>query len=252
MDDAVPAGPASSTGPGSVPLTSERALETVTKGTSCMATDDHHRATGHWRSIVLAIACLLGLGSFLGIAWTVLPDLGTKSTTPSRIGGPFRLQSSAGGTLDSSTLLGKPFLVTFGFTRCPSTCPTTLSEMTSLIDTLQSEGRTIDGYFVTIDPERDTVASMHEYLTSFSDRITGLTGSLAEIAQVERSYRAFVQKVPTGSGDYTFEHTTSVYLMDAKGLFVAPLDLDRAFDRGVAEVRRVVDEAPSPRAAEAQ
>lgn len=138
--------------------------------------------------------------------------------------------------------MSKPFLLTFGFTRCPSTCPTTLAEMTNLIDTLQSERRTIDGYFVTIDPERDTAASMREYLTSFSDRITGLTGSASEIEQVERAYRAFVQKVPTGSGDYTFEHTTSVYLMDAKGLFVAPLDLSNAFDRGVAEVRRVVDE----------
>lgn len=210
-----------------------------------MATNDHHAPAGRWKSIVLAMVAVLGLGGLLGIAWAVLPDPGTRTTTPSRIGGPFLLQSSAGGTLDSSTLLGKPFLVTFGFTRCPSTCPTTLAEMTSLIDKLQSEGRAIDGYFVTVDPERDTAASMREYLTSFSDRITGLTGSVAEIEQVERSYRAFVQRVPTGSGDYIFDHTASVYLMDADGRFVVPLDLDNAFDRGVAEVRRVLDQKPS-------
>lgn len=212
-----------------------------------MATNDHHALTGRRKVIVLAMVGVLGLSGLLGITWAILPDPLTRTATPSRIGGPFRLQSSAGGTLDSSTLLGKPFLLTFGFTRCPSTCPTTLAEMTSLIDTLQSEGRSIDGYFVTIDPERDTVASMREYLTSFSDRITGLTGSVAEIEQVERSYRAFVQKVPTGTGDYTFEHTASVYLMDAKGLFVVPLNLDTAFDRGIAEVRRVVDQTPSAR-----
>jgi protein SCO1/2 len=212
-----------------------------------MATKDHHAPAGRWKFTVLAIVAVLGLGGLLGIAWAVLPDPGTKPTTPSRIGGPFRLQSSAGGTLDSSTLLGKPFLVTFGFTRCPSTCPTTLAEMTSLIDKLKSEGRTIDAYFVTVDPERDTAASMREYLTSFSDRITGLTGSVAEIEQVERSYRAFVQKVPTGSGDYIFDHTASVYLMDAEGRFVVPLDLDNAFDRGFEEVLRVVDQTRSTR-----
>ncbi|WP_311276075.1 SCO family protein [Methylobacterium sp. WCS2018Hpa-22] len=209
-----------------------------------MANDDHHVLSGRRKAIVLGMVAALGLVGFLGIVWSILSDPGTRSAAPSRIGGPFRLQSSAGGTLDSSTLLGKPFLLTFGFTRCPSTCPTTLAEMTSLIDMLQAEGRSIDGYFVTIDPERDTVASMREYLTSFSDRITGLTGSVAEIEQVERSYRAFVQKVPTGSGDYTFDHTASVYLMDAKGRFVVPLDLDNKFDRGVAEIRRVLSQEP--------
>lgn len=121
--------------------------------------------------------------------------------------------------------------------------------MTSLIDKLESEGRAIDGYFVTVDSERDTATSMREYLTSFSDRITGLTGSVAEIEQVERSYRASVQKVPTDSGDYTFEHTTSVYLMNAEGQFVVPLDFDTAFERGVEEVRRIVVQTASTRKA---
>ncbi|KQT93364.1 hypothetical protein ASG60_08340 [Methylobacterium sp. Leaf469] len=207
-----------------------------------MATNDPDTPASRWRSIASAVAGALIVLGLVGAAWTILSDTGSRNAASSRIGGPFRLQSSAGGILDSDILLGKPFLVTFGFTRCPSTCPTTLAELTSLIDTLKAEGKSIDAFFVTVDPERDTAATMREYLTSFSDRITGLTGTVDEIAQVGRLYRAFVQKVPTGPGDYTFEHTTSVYLMDADGRLVVPLDLDNAYERGVAEVRRVLNQ----------
>lgn len=208
-----------------------------------MAADESGGRTGRWTPAFLACAGILCLLGMLALVWAVLAGAGPKPSASSRIGGPFRLESSAGGTFDSSALAGRPYLLTFGFTRCPSTCPTTLAEITNLIDALQKEGRSIDAYFVTVDPERDTAATLRDYLTSFSDRIVGLTGSPAEIAEVARLYRATVRKVPSGPEDYTFEHTTSVYLMDAQGRFVVPLDLDTAFERGEAEVRRVLKQS---------
>ena len=169
-------------------------------------------------------AVLVGI---LGIAGGVVASLprGPAKPAMSVVGGPFRLQSSKGGILDSATLAGKPFLVFFGFTRCPNVCPTTLADLTNLIDDLHKAGGDIGAYYITLDPERDDVAVLRDYMGSFSDSITGLTGTRAEIDRVARSYRVFSKKVPLPGGDYTLEHTLMVYLMDRDGGFVGPLDL---------------------------
>ena len=54
---------------------------------------------------------------------------------------------------------------------------------------------------------------------------TGETDTSAEIGQVARAYGAFARKVPLLGGDYTIEHTLTIYLMDSQGRFVGPLDL---------------------------
>jgi protein SCO1 len=59
--------------------------------------------------------------------------------------------------------------------------------------------------FVTVDPERDTVQSMHAYLSSFDKHIRGYTGTLAEIAQIAKEYRVYYKKVPTEDGGYTMD-----------------------------------------------
>lgn len=106
---------------------------------------------------------------------TVLPlVVGHRSPVRDTLGGPFRLQSSAGGILDSASLNGQPFLVFFGFTRCPNVCPTTLADLINLIDRLRGEGGDIRAHFITVEPEHDTAEVLREYLTPFSDRITGL------------------------------------------------------------------------------
>jgi protein SCO1 len=48
--------------------------------------------------------------------------------------------------------------------------------------------------FVTVDPERDTVQSMHAYLSSFDKHIRGYTGTPAEIAQIAKEYRVYYQE----------------------------------------------------------
>lgn len=172
---------------------------------------------------ILGVALLGILGIGAGVV-AILPG-GPAKPPMSVIGGPFALPSSKGGVLDSRTLAGRPFLVFFGFTRCPNVCPTTLAEITNLIDDLRRSGGDIRALYVTLDPARDTQAVLRDYMASFSDAITGLTGTQAEIDRVARAYRVFVQRVPLTGDDYTFEHTLMVYLMDRDGGFVGPLDL---------------------------
>ncbi len=188
-------------------------------------------------SLILA-AFALALAGIVAATIAFLPR-GERSSAMSVVGGPFRLESSKGGTLDSQALKGRPFLVFFGFTQCPNVCPTTLADLGTLLDEFGKEGGDVPAYYITLDPERDTQAVMAEYMASFTDRITGLTGTPEAIERVTRDYRAFVKRVPLPGGDYTLEHTLMVYMMDRDGGFAGPLDLNAGHPLALKQLRKL-------------
>ena len=154
------------------------------------------------------------------------------------IGGPFRLTDQNGKTISDQDLKGHPFLVFFGFTHCPEICPTALADISQIMDQLGPDAGKVNALFVTVDPERDTPEVLKDYLSSFNPRFKGLTGDLAAIAQVAKSYRVYMKKVPLDNGDYTMDHTALVYLMDKNGKFVSPFSLRRRPEEAAAELRR--------------
>ena len=172
------------------------------------------------RALAIAIASI----ALAGLAiWIVA----TPARNPSAlVGGPFALQTGDDATLTDADLKGHPFLVYFGYTHCPDVCPTTLAEISDVLRRMPD--KPIRALFVTVDPERDTPASMADYVSSFDSRITGLSGSRAEIDAIEKAYRVYARKGPPQSdGGYSMDHSSVVYLMDKNGLFVESLDLQR-------------------------
>ena len=147
---------------------------------------------------------------------------------PSLVGGPFALQTADGKTITDADVKGKPFLVYFGYTHCPDVCPTTLAQISDVLKRLPNEP--IRVLFITVDPERDTPKLMADYVSSFDPRIVGLSGSPRRSRQVEKAYRVYARKAPTKDGDYTMDHSSIVYLMDAKGGFVEAFNLERSAD----------------------
>lgn len=203
-----------------------------------MPTDPGEPTQRRGGGLILAVFAL-GLAAIVGTTVAFLPG-GPKPPPISVVGGDFRLESSKGGVLDSRTLRGKPFLVFFGFTQCPNVCPTTLADLGNLLDAFARQGGDISAYYVTVDPERDTPEVMREYMASFSDRITGLTGSPQDIKRVTRAYRAEVKRVPLTDGGTTMEHTLMVYMMDRDGGFAGPLDLEAGHPLALRQLHRLV------------
>jgi protein SCO1/2 len=192
--------------------------------------------------IVLWAACAIPLLALLAVGILELTNRsnGVGALQASGIGGPFKLASSAGGDLSSEDLKGKPFIIFFGFTRCPEVCPTTLSDISSWLDALGPDGKEIKALFVSIDPERDSVAAMKDYLSSFSDQIIGLTGTPDQIAGVAKEYRIYYAKHPLKDGDYTMDHSAMIYLMDRQGKLVGTLTYGDKKDEAVAKLRRLL------------
>lgn len=155
------------------------------------------------------------------------------------IGGPFTLTAQTGAKLSDADLKGKPFAVFFGFTHCPEVCPTTLWETTEALKALGSDADKIKVLFISVDPTRDTPEFLARYLQSFDPRIVGLTGSEAEIAAVGKSYRAYWRKVPTDDGDYTMDHTASIFLMDRDGQFAGTISYGESMEVRLQKLRRL-------------
>lgn len=167
--------------------------------------------------VVLATLALAFAGiTALAVRGGILDMPGQQAA---RIGGPFQLVDQTGKPADESLLKGKWSAVFFGFTFCPEACPTTLFAL-GQAETLLKD-KDFQTVFISVDPERDTPQALANYLsnTSYPKAVTGLTGTLPNIATVAREYAAYYMKAGTGP-DYTVNHSTQTYLMSPKGRFV--------------------------------
>lgn len=154
---------------------------------------------------------------------------------------PFTLIDQDGNEVTEADFLGKPSAWFYGFTHCPDVCPTTLSEMSALLEALGPDADRLQAVFVSIDPERDGVATMKDYVEYFDDRIVGLTGSLEDVSAMAKARYIFFEKVPLEGGDYTMEHSASVHLADAGGSFFGTLDGEEPFDTRLQKLRRLIE-----------
>jgi protein SCO1 len=195
-------------------------------------------APRHVRLLLMLGAFVSGLVLCGAILLLAMGPYSSNGPQVAAIGGPFRLTNQDGQVVTDQDFRGRPFLAFFGFTHCPDVCPTTLFEVSEIFRNLGPDADRVRGIFFTVDPERDTPAALKEYLSSFDPRLSGLTGSLEEIAAVAKSYRAIYRKVPLEQGDYTMDHTAIVYLMDKQGRFVAPFSLKRTTEASAAELRK--------------
>lgn len=186
------------------------------------------------------VACLvLGIAGIAAmLMWPKTVQTAVNSVSP--IGGPFTLTTQTGAKLSDTDLKGKPFAVVFGFTRCPEVCPTTLWEMTQAFKSLGPDADKLGMLFISVDPTRDTPEFLARYLQSFDKHITGLTGTEAEIAAVGKEYRIYYEKVPTEDGDYTMNHTATIFLMDADGQFSGTIAYGEDMEMRLKKLRKLI------------
>ncbi|MBV9247484.1 MAG: SCO family protein [Methylobacteriaceae bacterium] len=170
---------------------------------------------------------ILGASALVGAAYLSLDSLRSETRGPSAIGGRFSLIADDGRTVSDADMKGEPFLVFFGYTHCPDTCPTTLAQISDVFGKLGADKK-VGALFITVDPERDTPAVLKDYLSNFDRRIIGLSGDRSAIEAAMKAYRVIARKVPTQDGDYSMDHTAFIYLMDKQGRFVSAFNLDQA------------------------
>ncbi|MFO1115326.1 MAG: SCO family protein [Beijerinckiaceae bacterium] len=184
------------------------------------------------RLILPAVLIALSLAALAAAGYLMLRETPKQSL----IGGPFALTAQDGRTVTEKDFAGRPVLVFFGYTHCPDVCPTTLFEVSEVLNALGPQAKT-NAIFITVDPERDTPAVLKDYLGSFDPRVVGLSGDRAAVDAAIRAYRVYAKKIPGQNGEYTYDHTALVYLMDKNGRFVGAFNLDRKPADAAAQLR---------------
>ncbi|OCW58554.1 SCO family protein [Hoeflea olei] len=167
------------------------------------------------------IAIMAGMLGWLTYEWQV----NQNRIAGEPFGVPFELVDQSGAPITEAAFRGRPTALFFGFTHCPEICPTTLYELNGWLQQVDPDGGKIGAYFVTVDPERDTPELLGSYISGVSDRITGISGSPDKVGDVIRGFNIYAKKVPIEGtdGDYTMDHTASVFLLDAKGRFIGTI-----------------------------
>ncbi len=155
-------------------------------------------------------------------------------------GTPFKLASSKGGELDSASLKGKPYGIFFGFTHCPEVCPTTLSDMSNAMKDLGDQAKDFRLLFVTVDPERDTVPIVKDYIANFDPRIVGLVPTVDELPKLAKSFHIYYKKEPTSDGSYTMDHTATLFLMDKEGKLKSTISFDETRETRTAKLKKLL------------
>lgn len=185
----------------------------------------------------IAVATLLGIALAAGI-WAAAsllggtrePETPTTATilTPKAEVPPFSLVDHRGEPVDADLFRGRWDLVFFGFTNCPDICPLTLQVLSSARERLKAAGveplpRIV---LVSVDPERDTVKRMADYVSNFGEDVIGLTGDPEEIRRLAEGLYVFYQKRDSDSENYLVDHSAVVLVIDPEGrnyaLFSSP------------------------------
>ena len=141
--------------------------------------------------------------------------------------GEFSLIDQNSAQFTAAGLRGAPTLVYFGYTHCPDVCPVTLLQLAQVVKSGAVPGLRVA--FISVDPARDTPAQLAQYVHAFDPDFLGLTGSPAMLASVAHRFGVAFLRVDLPGGDYSMDHSSTLFLMDRRGhnvaVFNAPYDV---------------------------
>ncbi len=151
-------------------------------------------------------------------------------------------RSNDGQTVTAGDYRGKITLLYFGYTHCPDVCPTTLANLSDMLQQLGSRAGDVRVLFVTVDPDRDTQPVLHDYVKAFAPEIDGLRGSDDALVTLARRYRVAYGVTPaSGRNPYAVMHSDAVFFFDRTGharLVATAVDDTHGIS---SDVRRLLD-----------
>ncbi len=164
----------------------------------------------------------------IGLRGSVLPEGLEKRAAPRLVG-----RDERGRRIDTAMLAGKPYMVTFLYTRCPDVCPLIGEEIREALSGLGPRARDTAVVAVSVDPRGDTPEAVALWLKRHREpaNFHYIIGSKAELTPLWTRYFVSPQVAERPEAS---THSASIWLVDAKGRLrtdysaggvVAPADL---------------------------
>lgn len=124
---------------------------------------------------------------------------------------------------ENTNLQGQWTLVFFGFTNCGYLCPTTMAELGKMYRILEEKGvkKLPRVVMISIDPDRDNLDKLGNYVKSFNSTFYGARGEEDSIKLMTREMGIAYAKVINKENDdpkiYDVQHSGAVMLFNPQG-----------------------------------
>ena len=128
-------------------------------------------------------------------------------------GSKFSLKDMNNNVITDESFQGPLTAIFFGFTNCPDICPMTLNKLDIAISRLKKENKSLNLFFISVDPERDTPEVVKDYLNSFENNFVGISGEPEKIYLLSQSWGILSQKIFKDDGEYNIDHSSPVILL---------------------------------------
>ena len=132
----------------------------------------------------------------------------------------------------------------FGYTHCPDICPNTMNAVSQAKKMMQEGGDTFPQViFVSVDPERDSLDALGEYVRYFDKDFIGVTGEpemiKAMTLQVNISHMKMLNS--QDNSNYAVAHSSSLLLFDPDGRLAAFLNSPHVPDNIIKDIKTVAE-----------
>ncbi|ACB95993.1 SCO family protein [Beijerinckia indica] len=155
-------------------------------------------------------------------------------------GGPFELVDQNGAEVTQARFSGRPLVLFFGYTHCQDICSTALADMSLWQAQLGDKAASLPFVFVTVDPERDTPAVLHDYLQNFAGHFIGLSGRVDAVKSMLGEYHIASLPVGRSDGSYDLDHTGGIFLINGDGSLAGTIASHDDLGTGLAKIRRLL------------
>lgn len=165
-----------------------------------------------------AVAALVA--GTLALTMREASECGGGAIAGGAIGGPFELVDENGRTVTDADVITEPSILYFGYTFCPDVCPIDSARNAAAVDVLAEMGINATPFFVTVDPQRDTVEVVKDYADNFHPKMIGLTGSEEQTKAAANAYRVAFSKADDDPEYYLVNHSVFSYFVTPENGFV--------------------------------
>jgi protein SCO1/2 len=132
----------------------------------------------------------------------------------------FELTNHNSQKFSKAQLKDKWSLVFFGYTSCPDVCPTTLQNLGFIYDELKTIANNTQVLLVSVDPNRDTIEKLSQYIAYFNKEFIALRAEHDVLFPFARNLGLMYAISDEGENDLV-DHSASIVLINPDGKIAA-------------------------------
>jgi len=153
----------------------------------------------------------------------------------------FNLTADDGTSFNLETLKGQWNLLFFGYTHCPDVCPLTLHQLGQAKKALnESMQDSLNIIMISVDPDRDSIEILHQYVNSFNQKVTGATGRISEIDKLTSQLGIFHTANKEEGQNYSVSHSAAVVMINRNAEFHAVFSAPHSTENFITDLPKIM------------